>query len=47
MNAFKNWLIRKLIKNTNLDALTIFSVFRKMSIGEVDSVKKEIFEKNS
>lgn len=42
---FKNWLIRKLVKNTNLHTPTIYTVFRKMSKGEVESFSSETFKK--
>ena len=42
---FKNWLIRKLVKNTNLHAPTIYAVLGKMSRGEVESFSSEICKK--
>ena len=42
---FKNWLIRRLIKNTNLHTPTIYAVLRKMSKGEVEGFSNEILTK--
>jgi hypothetical protein len=44
MNALKNWLIRKLINKTAIDAGVIYSVIRKCSKGEIEHYVKMYFE---
>lgn len=42
---FKNWLIRKLVKNTNLHAPTIYAVLGKMSPKEANSFAIHFYKK--